>query len=80
MPIFISNGLASRQGAVAFEGRDNVKVQGERKGRRLGNYVPLWMVAVATVSLLVIVNTFVSIMLSGAVRAAVSKISSLTAG
>jgi type VI secretion system protein ImpK len=54
--------------------------QGERKGRRLGSYVPLWMVAVATVSLLVIVNTYVSIMLSGAVRAAVTKIQSLTAG
>ena len=54
--------------------------KGERKGRRLGSYVPIWMVAVATVSLLVIVNTYVSIMLSGAVRATVTKIQSLTAG
>jgi len=55
-------------------------VQGERKGRRLGNYVPVWMVAVATVSLLVIVNTYVSIMLSGSVRATVAKIQSLAGG
>jgi type VI secretion system protein ImpK len=53
---------------------------GERKGRRLGNYVPIWMVAVGTISLLVVVNTFVEIMLSGAVRATVSKIQSLSAG
>ena len=53
---------------------------GESKGRRLGDYVPVWMVAVGTVSLLVIVNVYVEIMLSGAVRATVSKIQSLSAG
>lgn len=53
---------------------------GERRGRRLGNYVPIWMVVVGTVSLLVVVNTYVEIMLSGAVRATVSKIQSLSAG
>jgi type VI secretion system protein ImpK len=53
---------------------------GEAKGRRLSNYVPIWMVAVGTISLLVIVNTYVEIMLTGAVTATVTKIQSLTPG
>lgn len=55
-------------------------MQAERKGKKLSNYVPLWMVAVGTVSLLVIVHTYVQIMMSGAVRATVAKIQALTAG
>jgi type VI secretion system protein ImpK len=52
--------------------------KGERKGRKIRSFIPMWMVAVSAVALLIIVYTYVDIMLSGSLRATVSKINALT--
>lgn len=54
--------------------------QGERHGKRLNTFVPLWMVAVGVFCVLIIVSTYVEFMLSGALGPVMSKIETLTAG
>lgn len=54
--------------------------RGERKGRRLNAFLPLWVVGVAAVALLLVIRVYADFTLSGAVRPAITHIQSLTAG
>lgn len=56
------------------------QAKGEQRGRKLNNFVPLWVVGVGAACLLVIVNGYVQVMLSGTVEATATRIQSLVGG
>lgn len=72
--------LVSRHIKSATDEPLSRQAKGEQRGRKLNNFVPLWMVGVGAVCLLVIVHSYVRIMLSGTVETTAAKIQSLVGG